>query len=215
MLKFFRKAIIIIFSMAVFAVIVLCALYALGFIYGANIKQVNKKEYAAGELSYTYTGMLVDGKLNGIGEIIFSSGDRYTGGLEAWRFNGDGVFHSADGWFYEGEFSEGQFCKGKLYGANDDILTQDSDGLSEFVSTDGWIYSGSFNEWGQSGTGKFTFADGAVYEGEFVRGLAEGHGFYQSPEGWSYNGNFHLGVFHGEGMITQKDGKQFRVSSHE
>jgi hypothetical protein len=203
------KKIIFIFSIvAVSAFIILCALYGLGVIFGTSIKAAVKKEYTDGEITYTYTGMLLDGKINGRGEIVFSNGDRYIGELDAWRFQGKGTFHSSDGWYYEGEFDKGRMTgNGKLYIEGNGILLQNPDSIQDFFSSAGWNYIGGFNERGQTGKGKFIFADGAVDEGEFVRGMAEGQGSYQSTEGWSYTGEFQQGAFNGEGTITQKNGR--------
>jgi len=202
-----KKFLYFLSGVSVFAVILLCACYALGVFFGPDAREVKKKEFTVGEYVHTYTGTLLDGMFNGSGEIVFSDGSRYQGGFASGRFHGKGIFFSADGWRYEGLFDEGQITEGVLYGTDGDVLTQNPNGVSDFLSSSDWRYTGNFGESGQTGKGKFVFADGAVYEGGFERGLADGQGSYQSPEGWSYDGNFQQGVFHGEGKLTHENGK--------
>jgi|GEM_PF-4696824 len=106
--------------LAAVIVVCLCIIYSLGFISIGNTGQGNtgqavNKEYAAGGLSYTYSGSMLNGKFSGAGEMYFSDGSSYTGEFINGLFDGSGVFTSADGWQYEGTFSEGKMTgEGRL-----------------------------------------------------------------------------------------------------
>ena len=69
-----------------------------------------KKE---GTLTYqngviTYTGTIVNHRMNGQGKLTYDNGDTYEGGFKNGVFEGKGKFISHQGWTYEGSFVGGQ-----------------------------------------------------------------------------------------------------------
>ena len=100
---------------AAFTAVCLCAAYSLRLIGGSGAVSVYQKEYAAAGSSYSYTGAIADGVINGTGEVLFADGSSYFGGFADGRFSGFGIFTSSDGWRYEGVFDDGKMTGEGVY----------------------------------------------------------------------------------------------------
>ena len=70
-----------------------------------------------GEFIYSngskYIGEFVDGKLTGTGTLINYLGDKYVGGIKNGKRHGSGVITSANGYTFEGVFSNDVIISGK------------------------------------------------------------------------------------------------------
>lgn len=210
------------------AAVVAAACYALGLFGGDEVRYVRQKEYA--EQSFAFTGALVGGKFDGQCEIVFDDGSVYEGDISDGRFSGDGSFKSADGWSFDGMFSEGFAVDGMFFLESGETISFRQNDFAGVIAAGDWTYSGTFGELGQHGSGTFVFADGSVYsggfaygfadgEGEysdasgrliykggFLSGLYDGQGAYYSRDGWSYEGGFKNGLFDGPGVVTDRAG---------
>lgn len=67
-----------------------------------------KKTLSLDQGRITYDGEVVDHRLNGKGELIYDTGDRYEGNFSHGTFSGKGSFISSQGWSYTGDFQKGQ-----------------------------------------------------------------------------------------------------------
>jgi len=160
-----------------------------------------------------YYGEIVNGLLEGPGELEGADGRRFTGNFHRGLMEGQGEYQDSDV-RYQGGFSRGMF-----------------NGKGNLVYTNGMTYKGEFKDnrmhgqgtltWanGNSFTGIFTDdnmtkgilkeASGAVYEGEFADSLYHGKGVYLDAEGDRYEGDFVKGVFTGKGRIVHADGGHY------
>ena len=82
-----------------------------------NGQWTNGKKNGKGEFLYSngskYTGDFVDGKLTGTGTLINTLGDKYVGGIKDGKRHGRGVITSANGYTFEGVFSNDVIISGK------------------------------------------------------------------------------------------------------
>jgi len=129
---------------------------------GKKLKQ-NSYEYGA----YKKGGCVSGNCQNGYGKYIYSNGT------------------------YEGNFSNGQWLKGKHTAANGDV------------------YEGDYNGFVRSGYGVYNWASGKKYEGNWVGGKAEGQGTYYYLDGSRYTGNFVNYSRNGYGVYYYIDGSTY------
>lgn len=196
------------FGIAIAALLVFFALYALGFVSEKG-KYVIDRQYI--NEGFTFTGTLIDGKFSGNGKLVFENGDVYEGEFSAGRFEGHGIFTSVDDWRYEGAFNQGAITgDGTLFIKNEDTLMRDPSNSVVFLSSQGWKYIGGLSERGQDGSGKFRFRNGTVYEGDFFLGLAEGQGVYSNPDSLVYKGSFKGGKLDEKTSEVWKKGEKIR-----
>ncbi|WP_159545882.1 hypothetical protein [Streptococcus halichoeri] len=78
---------------------------------GLSVLTLKTKSHAA--LTYdkgkiTYTGYVVNHRMNGQGKLVYANGDTYTGDFVNGTFDGQGTFQAKNGWYYKGEFSNGE-----------------------------------------------------------------------------------------------------------
>ena len=100
---------------------------------------------SAGGNEVYYVGEVANGKANGQGSALLSTGSRYVGEWRENRKHGRGEFTWSDGARYEGEFREGE---------------RDGEGAYYFPS--GEVYVGSWSRGLRSGPGKVYGKDGKV-----------------------------------------------------
>ena len=173
-----------------------------------------------------------------VGEIKFSSGDKYVGGFKdnGW-YHGKGTYYHKSGSIFTGEFKNG-----KRHGAGTNnlfdgrkIIGEWKDGellKGEMIFPNGAIYKGEFKEGLPNGSGTYTHKDGKkeignfkdlsldgkgkqflangqiLYDGEFKEGLWEGKGTLYLPEGGTYVGEFKNKLPDGKGTRTSSDGRK-------
>lgn len=122
-----------------------------------------------------YYGNVVNGKLEGEGEIIWENGSRQVGVFKDGLLNGEGEYWGADNSHYIGHYSQGL-----------------SDGKGIFKYHDGTTYEGEFKNNVLHGEGVLTTSYGDVYTGEFEGNDFHGEGVYVGRNG-TYKGNFESG----------------------
>ena len=123
-----------------------------------------------------YTGLLVNGKAQGEGTLVFTDSNCvYVGDFVDGLYHGEGVFTWPSGWKYEGSFAEGKATYG---------TTTKPEGSYGLISYTGAMHDLLNIDSTQVGTGYVLFDNGCNYTG----------GLYSNGalEGWSYHGE---GVF--------------------
>jgi hypothetical protein len=161
-----------------------------------------------------FSGVMLDGKAsgNGVYEIIKDAGmDRYTGGFEAGRIQGYGVYETADGRRFEGQFADGL---PNVFGRYEDseglvYLGEIENGLASGVGSETWPdgerYDGQFQAGDRNGLGSLRFSNGDLYFGQFANDLPDGNGSLQRTNGSSYQGEFLEGLAAGYGTYIDVD----------
>ena len=69
--------------------------------------------HSKGALTYdkgkiTYSGQIVNHRMNGYGKLTYPNGDIYEGNFVNGVFQGYGTFTAKSGWYYKGEFKKGK-----------------------------------------------------------------------------------------------------------
>jgi hypothetical protein len=153
-----------------------------------------------------YEGDFVNNLKNGIGVMVWQSGDKYIGEWKAGYITGKGKLIYKDGRIYEGDFLKDQI-----------------EGKGTMIYKDGSKYIGDFKNGLKNGQGKYTYANGTIEEGEFINSIYQnpmnasytcvkgdcnnGIGTYNFAYGprTSYTGQFKDGKPDGEGSFIEND----------
>jgi hypothetical protein len=126
----------------------------------------------ANDNPFTYTGDVLNGKANGKGLAVYSSGDKYYGDFKNGIMNGRGIFLYTDK-----RAGVGSYVDGKLQG---DIV---------YFSAEGILYVGAYDE-GFNGYAKIIKNDNTFIAGYFKKGLQEGRSISTD-----HYGNLFTGIY--------------------
>ena len=115
--------------------------------------------------NFVYTGPLINGKMNGAGELTITSGElkghRYVGNFVDDLYDGEGLYIYTNGDYYKGEFKNDKYHGyGTFY-----YLSGEENGD---------IFEGYYQEGYKHGQGKYTYADGNIVEGQYKNGDLDG-----------------------------------------
>ena len=143
--------------------------------------------------SYEGSGLLVNGKANGLWVEELGDGAHHEGEYRDGIATGIWAFKWANGNLYEGEYRDG-----KLHG------------YGTYTWANGNRYEGEFRDDEPNGYGTYTWASGDHYEGAFRDGKQSGQGTLTRSDGSLYMGGWRDGEKHGHGVLTGRDG-----SGHE
>ena len=113
-----------------------------------------------------YTGQWNSGLRWGSGRLCFNNGDRYSGSFENDKPNGEGEFLFRNNDRFIGHVKDGYF-----------------DGMGTYYYSDGREYNGSFESNFKHGHGVFTFSNKNTYEGVFMHDKCNGPGVYKYADG--------------------------------
>jgi hypothetical protein len=167
-----------------------------------------------------WSGACVNGLVNGAGTLtvlnkgqpqVTISGTFRDGGLEA----GHASFAWPDGSKYDGEQIGGKFNgRGVFLSAQQDRLDGDwKDGALNGQATVTWAngnrYEGGWLNGKAEGHGIETWANGDRYDGEWDAGRAHGHGVQVWSNGRSYDGEWRDDQPNGTGKLLRADGTSF------
>lgn len=149
----------------------------------------------------------------GKGKIVYSNGDVYEGGVDAYIRNGYGKYVSSKGHGYEGTWSNSlihgfgtmKFRNGSVY--TGEWKNDYEDGHGTYIC-DLYTYAGDFYKGKAHGVGIQTWTDGATYEGNFVDDNMNGQGTY-TCKNYVYIGEFVDDLSEGFGKITWKNGNSY------
>ena len=178
--------------------------------------------------SLQYKGGFVNGKMEGHGTLMFSSGAKYVGEFVDGNMEGPGNLTWPDGDFKSGHFEADEFMSGKVKitmrneseaegepGEIESVYEGEAttnlqpEGKGKRTYPNGDYEEGLFSE-GKLLTGKRkrSVKDGAIYEGGILDGEMhdEGEAIYIWPDGLKYEGQMFEGDFHGNGKKQWPDG---------
>ncbi|KAL1526549.1 hypothetical protein AB1Y20_015257 [Prymnesium parvum] len=123
------------------------------------------------------------GERDGMGTMVFASGDMYVGQWKADRMEGEGTYYFA---ISTGSKYVGQWKADKM------------DGQGTYYFADGSTYVGNFKEGMMDGEGTHFFADGNKYVGGYSRDKKHGRGTYTYANGDNFTGEYFEGQKNGE-----------------
>jgi len=121
--------------------------------------------------------------------------ESYEGGFQGGFFQGHGIYRSAEGHIYIGDFSRGNFG--------------DQGGVLKYTS--GITYSGQFKNQLMHGIGECSWPDGNVYYGEWKDGLRDGVGRESyALNGTEYKGEWKYDKRNGFGTSVDQTGNSYK-----
>ena len=128
-----------------------------------------------------YTGDLMNGKPNGIGEIKYEKKQKsYVGEVKDGKPDGKGKCTWVLGGVYEGDHKDGKI-----------------NGKGKYTWVDGSVYEGDCKDDKRHGKGKKTYEDGSVYEGDWKDDKRHGKGKWTLANGVVHEGKWDHGKFIG------------------
>ena len=163
----------------------------------------------------TFLGEIENCQPHGHGIFISADGLKYIGEWYSSK-SGKGTFTWPSGKKYEGEWNHGkEHGQGIVTFSNGDILQgRFKDGI--IVGTvnlkwsNGEKYVGEYKYGKCHGKGTITLINGDKYKGEWKQGFREGNGIYfYSNGGDTCDGEWKKGKIHGKGKYTWKDGRKY------
>jgi hypothetical protein len=140
----------------------------------------NIEEYEIDSEGIRYIGESKDGKMHGLGTIIWPDGGKYIGEWKDGRICGLGALFNTNGYKYVGEFKDGEMH-----------------GLGTIFWDNGTRFQGELIDGKRQGFGRTFYENGLVkYEGKFYAGSANGLGksFYEDGTPW-YSGELKDDLF--------------------
>eukprot|EP01117_Protostelium_nocturnum_P001001 TRINITY_DN11320_c0_g1_i1.p1 TRINITY_DN11320_c0_g1~~TRINITY_DN11320_c0_g1_i1.p1 ORF type:complete len:227 (-),score=89.45 TRINITY_DN11320_c0_g1_i1:175-855(-) len=114
-----------------------------------------------------YIGTMIDGKKQGAGKLLWSTGDVYVGHWDNNMKNGKGTMTWVNGDVYDGTWK-------------DDMREGDS---TKTTYSNGGVYIGGFKADTRHGPGKYFWPDGDTYEGTWTDGRRTGKGVLLTNDG--------------------------------
>lgn len=140
-----------------------------------------------------FSGVLIRGKPNSHGTMLYKDGRTYTGSWKRGRWDGHGKAIFANGDCYTGDYESDK-----------------RHGVGRYEWHDGRVYDGKFEHDQRQGNGIYSWPDGSVYSGEFRNGVRHGLGTFTFPDGSVFYGEWRNGKQHGNGECVWADGRCFR-----
>lgn len=140
-----------------------------------------------------FTGVLIRGKPDSHGTMLYADGRVYSGCWRRGRWDGHGNTMFVNGDSYTGDYENDQ-----------------RQGIGRYEWHDARVYDGRFERNQRQGNGIYSWPDGSVYSGEFHQGLRHGLGVFTYQDGSVYTGQWRNGKQHGNGECVWADGRCFR-----
>ena len=213
------------------------ATFAVAFLIGLIIREVVSSPIGQLPDGGEYRGALVNGRLQGAGDIQWPDGRRYQGEFEQGLYHGRGIYTYSDGSRYEGQFVRGnpegqgalyfrngdqyvgQLRAGKMHGHGrftrkthvyeGDFADDEFTGQGS-LTVDGKLqYSGGFRDWIFNGEGQYFSEGGDSWKGTFVDGNLQGAGEHSDGDGNRYVGPFEFWQYHGKGIYYDRDKSRY------
>jgi len=178
------------------------------------------------ELGGNFTGLFVNGSVEGNGRIQFANGDVYLGEVERLKgkegestfghMHGFGEYDFENGDHYEGnwEFSKRNGAGFLMYSTGDmydGTWENDEPTSGTYTFDNGASYTGGFVDKLRDGRGKYTFKNGSVMEGDFVAGEIKGISTLTYPNGDKLTSKFEYGLPVGKGIYVRANGQQWNT----
>lgn len=187
----------------------------------------------------TYEGLVLEGRPDGFGLMLYNNNSLYDGDWKAGKWNGQGAYvnekDSIVGIWKDGELNGEAVIKTTEFIYQGECLGNLPDGLGTLVLKDSSYYAGEwisgkrdgygdmiysnsdtyFGDWKDNlfnGTGRYIYdATGDYYDGEWKAGLQHGVGLYKSSD-FEYIGNWEEGWMNGEGEIVYSNNDIYKGS---
>eukprot|EP00928_Gymnodinium_smaydae_P019741 TRINITY_DN17593_c0_g1_i1.p1 TRINITY_DN17593_c0_g1~~TRINITY_DN17593_c0_g1_i1.p1 ORF type:complete len:1170 (-),score=191.75 TRINITY_DN17593_c0_g1_i1:88-3486(-) len=173
----------------------------------------------------TFSGSFVHGQPRGVGTVVYTNGDRYSGGVDGLRREGQGRLDASSGEVYEGgwlaDHREGHGAcvfatgaagiePGDRYVGQWRADVRHGSGRHERPGC--WSYAGPFEHGRRHGDGgTLETAAGDVWRGSWRHERMEGEGSQSnSRTGETYRGQFCGSQRHGRGEATLKSGTVYK-----
>ena len=162
-----------------------------------------------------YTGYLERGIPNGVGRLIYNSGDIYEGDFVNGNRHGTGKYTWQSGNCYEGDWQNGERTgKGTYTWTSGDKYIGDfvkgvRTGYGKYIWQNGDVYEGDFVDNVRTGQGTVYYAGGGVYTGGWLDGKRHGEGTYKYTSGSVYVGSWKNGERSGYGRMDWNDGSSY------
>ena len=176
--------------------------------------KVEKYPYTAkdGKKAF-YTGMIIDGKPEGEGKLLFKNGNKYKGSFENGVRKGYGRMSFGDGTIFRGIYDDDHMSSGSAKTKDGRVCTgewyDDSKGHGTIVWPDKVSkYEGDWCKLKRDGIGCMLYPDGTKYEGEWKKDIAMGIGVILSPDGSRYEGSVGTTIEHKEALYRWGKGTQ-------
>ena len=146
-----------------------------------------------GQPQVTISGAFKNGDLEpGRASLTWPDGSKYDGAQIEGKFNGDGVFISAQNDRLDGEWKDGAL-----------------NGHAVVTWANGNRYDGGWLNGKAEGHGIETWANGDRYDGNWDSGMAQGHGVQVWANGQTYDGEWRDDQPNGAGKLARADGTTF------
>jgi hypothetical protein len=146
-----------------------------------------------GQPQVTISGTFKNGDLEpGRASLAWPDGSKYDGAQIEGKFNGEGVFISAQNDRLEGEWKDGAL-----------------NGHAIVTWANGNRYDGGWLNGKAEGHGVETWANGDRYDGDWDAGMALGHGVQVWANGQTYDGEWREDQPNGIGKLVRADGTTF------
>jgi hypothetical protein len=146
-----------------------------------------------GQPQVTVSGTFKNGDLEpGRASLAWADGSKYDGAQIAGKFNGQGVFISAQNDRLEGDWKDGAL-----------------NGHAVVTWANGNRYDGGWLNGKAEGRGAETWANGDRYDGDWDAGKAKGHGVQVWANGQTYDGEWRDDQPNGMGKLVRRDGTTY------
>lgn len=187
--------------------------------------------------SSVYDGEILEGKMNGLGELVYSDNYKMVGSFSMGSLKDGKMYNSKGVLAFDGEFNkDSSYKKGTLYFENGNTYTGEflnemfhGFGIFKFESgtkiegefdrgyifkgrieyDNGAIYEGELENFRAHGTGKKLFVNETFYEGTFLNDSMDGYGTIFFSNGNKYVGEFKDDYIEGNGTYFFKDNSKW------
>ena len=161
-----------------------------------------------------YSDECVEGDCkNGQGTMVYSTGQKFSGGFKDGMRHGKGVFLLPGGRKLVGVWEDNEIREGTYTDSDGTTYTgqwqfRERNGQGTMTWPDGRKYVGYFKSGQRHGKGTMVYPDGRTYVGDYKWGERTGSGTMTYPDGRKYIGEFKDGERSGRGTLTLPDGTQ-------
>ncbi len=153
--------------------------------------------------------------------VIWEDGEKYTGDLNGFIYNGNGTLTTSDGTVIEGTFVNGipqgqvkiTYASGNCY--EGEVNGFNLEGFGTYTWSDGSVYIGNFSDNQKNGYGYTKHSDGSVYIGEYKNSIKEGKGVYYFKNEDIYAGDFSADKRSGKGIYIFAKSEEFETEFDE
>jgi len=161
-----------------------------------------------------YSDECVEGDcVNGQGTMVYSTGQKFSGGFKDGMRHGKGVFLLPGGRKLVGVWEDNEIREGTYTDSDGTTYTgqwqfRERNGQGTMTWPDGRKYTGEFKSGQRHGKGTMVYPDGRMYVGDFSHGERTGSGTMTYPDGRKYIGEFKDGERSGQGTLIMPDGEK-------